>query len=389
MGNACSDKLASYASLFQPKWTILGLQASTMADEILLEKIHDLSDLELAALLSLVAREHCLISTPSDALDDLLEELQLVASRTFGLSCAVINCDSTTTLDTFAASLLVKSQQTPTGTAYANTNSHLAASTSRQRPTSSEQNSLHIANVILARNLHLAPHAVQIQALELLRTRRIFTHTAVHAAPKQFLFLPVLGAESGGAARVTKHLNDYMFIGHWHDPEDGYVNFEDGDDNVDVETASTGSVVKVRMAHQDQKGSPSSEALVSEADIARLSTLSRQVDVDINVTRYRMNIISFLRMHRAVADGISPTATKHLELLCRCLAPLHKVSFVTPALVGLAARKVYTHRIRIAKPENERSMQWGSKLGAVKAILDGVGPEEVIEDVLTMVTAPL
>ncbi|KAI6785076.1 uncharacterized protein J7T54_008170 [Emericellopsis cladophorae] len=339
-----------------------------MADEILLEKIHDLSDLELAALLSLVAREHCLISTPSDALDDLLEELQLVASRTFGLSCAVINCDSTTTLDTFAASLLVKNQQTPTATAYASTNSHLALHAQRQKPKSSDQNSLHIANFILARNLHSAPHAVQIQALELLRTRRIFTHTAVHAAPKQFLFLPVLGAERGGAARVTKHLNDYMFIGHWHDPEDGYVNLEDGDDNVDVETASTGSVVK---------------------DIARLSTLSRQVDVDINVTRYRMNIISFLRMHRAVADGISPTATKHLELLCRCLAPLHKVGFVTPALVGLAARKVYIHRIRIAKPENERSMQWGSKLGAVEAILDGVGPEEVIEDVLTMVTAPL
>ena len=33
-----------------------------MADESLFEKVHDLSDLELALLLSLVAREHCLIS---------------------------------------------------------------------------------------------------------------------------------------------------------------------------------------------------------------------------------------------------------------------------------------------------------------------------------------
>lgn len=49
-----------------------------MADESLIEKVHDLSDLELAILLCLISREHCLISTPRDALDDLIEELQLV-----------------------------------------------------------------------------------------------------------------------------------------------------------------------------------------------------------------------------------------------------------------------------------------------------------------------
>lgn len=120
-----------------------------------------------------------------------------------------------------------------------------------------------------------------------------------------------------------------------------------------------------------------------------MSEISRQIEADIDVTRYQMNVISFLRMHRAVADGISPTATKHLEQLSRCLAPLHNVDFVTPALVGLAVRKVFLHRIRIAPPEKERSMQWGSTLDAVEAILENAGPEEVIEDVLSMVTAPL
>lgn len=110
---------------------------------------------------------------------------------------------------------------------------------------------------------------------------------------------------------------------------------------------------------------------------------------DVDVIRYQMNIVSFLRMHRAVADGISPAATKHLEQLARCLAPLHNVDYMTPALLSLAARKVYLHRIRITAPEKERSMQWGSKLRAVEAVLEGVGPEEVIEDVLEMVTAPL
>jgi hypothetical protein len=49
-----------------------------MADETLLEKVHDLSDLELAALICLVAQEHCIIDTEPDALDDLVQELELV-----------------------------------------------------------------------------------------------------------------------------------------------------------------------------------------------------------------------------------------------------------------------------------------------------------------------
>jgi len=33
-------------------------------------------------------------------------------------------------------------------------------------------------------------------------------------------------------------------------------------------------------------------------------------------------------------------------------------------------------------PERERSMQWGSDLDTIREMLDGIGPEDVIEDVL-------
>lgn len=124
-------------------------------------------------------------------------------------------------------------------------------------------------------------------------------------------------------------------------------------------------------------------------DISHLSQLAQQVRVDVDVVRYQMNIVSFLRMHRAVARGVTPAATKHLDKLMRCLAPLHALDYVTPALVALAARKVYLHRIRIAAPEKERSMQWGSRLEAVRILLDGFGPEHVIDEVLAMMTAPV
>jgi len=406
-----------------------------MADENLLARVHSLSDLELAVLVSLVARGHCIISTTDDAVDELVEELLLVrkqrppgfaepvrlimpqiSSRTFGLSGVVANCHAHTTLEAFAASLLVPGvpPSTPAprsaspsweppraATDYfppqsAPSSSRLrlprspqpgAASSGSSGPAAAQQR---IANVVLAKHLDRAPKAVQIQALELLRSRRIFTRTAVQAAPKPFLFVAVLG-ESGGAAPLTPHLNDFFHLSHWHDPEDGFANLDDDDDDDDDdETASTASVVKrrERAGAADGQGGDG-PAVVSEADIASLERASASVRVDVDAVRYQMNIISFLRMHRAVASGITSVATKHFEHLVRCLAPLHRLDYVTPSLVALAARKVYQHRIRIVAPERERSMQWGSEPAAIRALLDGVEPGDVIEDVLGMVAAPL
>jgi len=73
----------------------------------------------------------------------------------------------------------------------------------------------------------------------------------------------------------------------------------------------------------------------------------------------------------------------------RALAPLHGLLYISPSLVALAARKIYPHRIVITSPENERSMQWGSSLEAVKAVLEGVTAEDVVDEVLQSVEVPL
>ncbi|EXF81854.1 hypothetical protein CFIO01_06761 [Colletotrichum fioriniae PJ7] len=390
-----------------------------MADEEdLLTKVHGLSDLELAAFLCLVNREHCIVSTPPVALNELIEELQLVgppvaavplptsliclqiATKTFGLTCAIVDCSPQTTLEDFASSILIA--QSPTairsGSPLRTRNDSYFYSRAGISPLTAVNAysptgpggaaGSSIANVILARNLDRAPKAVQIQVLELLRTRRIFTRTSVQTAPKQFLFVAALAAESGGQAHVTLHLNDYFFIAHWHDPDDGFANLDEAYDKADdAETASTESVVK-KSIHEETIV-VSEDPLLSEGDIASLAKLSREVQVNVDVLRYQMNIVTYLRMHRAVAGGIEPIATKHLDQLLRCLAPLHSLDFVTPALVHLAIRKVYLHRIRIVHAKQERSMQWGSQQEAIESILEGVGAEDVIEDVINMVAAPL
>lgn len=244
---------------------------------------------------------------------------------------------------------------------------------------------------------------MQIQALELLRTRRIFTRTSVQTAPKQFLFIAVLGAGSGGEARVTEHLNDFFYIAHWHDPLDGFAHVEDGEEDGEGDAASVASAESV-VKRRPAGGTPRvgfmvgakgpggrgehGQGIFSEGDIAALAIASGQAHVDVEVLRYQMNVISFLRMHRAVGGGVGPVATKHFDQLVRCLATLHGLDYVTPSLVGLAAKKIYMHRIRIVEPEQERSMQWGSDLEAIRELLEGVGPEDVIEDVLGLVTVP-
>jgi hypothetical protein len=45
-----------------------------------LEKVHSLSDLELAALICLVANQHCIIKTEEEDAEVLVQELQLVRS---------------------------------------------------------------------------------------------------------------------------------------------------------------------------------------------------------------------------------------------------------------------------------------------------------------------
>lgn len=425
-----------------------------MADEQLLSKVHSLSDLELAFLLSLIAREHCQIRTSSAAIPDLVAELGLVARKIFRLRPVVISCTAQTTLDDFASALLLANKNSPSSNSPVLTSrspSPLATRSPRQRQQATsnhETSSLYfhppsaaassaipsIAPVVLAANLDTAPKAVQIQALELLRSRRIFTRTSVHTAPKTFLFVAIVSDDLPGDG-LNRWLNDWFYLAHAHSPEDGYPNLEeegtdarphlglgideDGGSRTpyrDTDAASTASsssvVIKptgtgtttLRVPSSSttapgptRNGNPrldtpvpdSDEPVITESDISHLSRLGQQAQCDIDVVRYQMNVVSFLRMHRAVAGGVSPTATKHFEQLTKSLAPLHGLDYVTPSLVQLAARKVYLHRLQIVEPERERSMQWGSELAAVEAVLEGVGPEDVIEDVLGMVTVPL
>ena len=72
----------------------------------------------------------------------------------------------------------------------------------------------------------------------------------------------------------------------------------------------------------------------------------------------------------------------------RLLAALHGIDYLTPSIVALAAKKVFRHRIIVAKPEDDRSLQYGSDLKTVAQVLSYATPDTILDSVLTL-EAPL
>jgi hypothetical protein len=185
-----------------------------------------------------------------------------VASKVFGVTHAVIDCSEHTSLDDFAHAILsVEAIPTRSNSPVRTRQDYFLhspafGSMSRSPVTDSFGDNKTIANVIIAKNLDEAPRQVQIQALELMRTKRIYTRTSVQNAPKRFLFIALLAGGEG--PRLTKHLNDYMFISHFHDPEDGFPNLEDIYDD----ESSISSVVKKSPS---QEPDVTSDARISAA----------------------------------------------------------------------------------------------------------------------------
>ncbi|KAL9131803.1 MAG: hypothetical protein Q9217_000330 [Psora testacea] len=285
-----------------------------------------------------------------------------VASNVFGLSHAVVQCDASTTVDDFSNGILLEGAEDQGRRNEEDEISRKAAQGPRLRNGTLEpqisiskgiqdgddrDKNRSIANMVVLTGISKASDHVQIQALE----------------------------------------NDHIFISHYHNPEDGFPNLADTYEWMDDDRASMSSVVHRSINAEGRKAFGS--IIFPEENIKAIQDLVQNVSFSVEFKRYLQNIVVFLRMHRAVGGGITPLATKHFDLFVKCLAPFHDLTFVTPPLVSLACRKVYAHRIRITKPQSERSMQYGSDLTAVVQYLKSYTADQVIDEVLDQVEIPL
>ena len=77
-----------------------------MASDDVVQVVRDLSDIELAALVCLIAEQHCIIRTADDTLNDVANEIVVSSQKTFGLCSAVIDLDPDSTLNVFDQAVL-------------------------------------------------------------------------------------------------------------------------------------------------------------------------------------------------------------------------------------------------------------------------------------------
>lgn len=344
-------------------------------EALLQEKLQQTGDLDLALLVSLVAEEHCLFAGPLQSSQDLREELRLTCSATFGLRAAFVDCTSQTTVDEFCERTLVdvvdEFDDTPGAHDSANkgqpsrriVDHHSSRSGSQERVgnLSNQLDERRIADVVIATNLDQASTDVQIQTLELLRTKRVFTRSAMHTAPKDFLFVGLL---SKPEARLVHHLNDMFAISHVHAEEDGLPHLKGSTTNLDL-------------------------PFFFPEDITALRQRAEGVFLDPEVAQYLHQVVVFARTNRLIRGGVTATATRNLRTVAQALAALHGLDYVPPSLIALAARKVYPHRLILATAQTERSLQWGSDPEAVKQLLEGITVADAIEDVLASIETPL
>ena len=359
----------------------------------LLDNIQELSDLELGVLLSLIAQGHCLMTTEDDLVDDLASELSLIASELFGLSYVVLEPEDLDSVDHFGEAILeetgrrlsVEDDPRP-----GFLRARLANLDIRAAPKSSKQKSSDdgrfddrmIKNVVIAKGFNLADEYVQVQAIEIINNKRFLSRTTVHIAPKTFLFIPIVTASSKDI-HLIPHLNDRIFISHYHLPEHGFANLEELDHSVNSDDSSGPS--RQRSSWE----STQKNRLIRQEVIDEVRAMGEAAAITPEVRRYLQDIVTFLRIERGVDGGITPRATTQFVALSKYLAPLHGIDFVTPSLVMLAARKIYTHRIMIAETVRERSMQYGSDPAAVAELLQGLTPQLVVEEVLNTVQCPI
>jgi hypothetical protein len=180
--------------------------------------VSDLSDLEVALLLSLAGHEHCLIETTNGCIHDVAKELALICSSVFGRTCKILECSSTTSLEDFYSEVLV-SDVSKANAPYSrprkgaeSLSTHLNTAEPRDRTRSPGFRNVFgdkkVVDVVIAKNFNHVDGVIQLHALEvgfldhhddtllnhrqLMRSKRLNTNHGPIEAPPDFLFVPLV-----------------------------------------------------------------------------------------------------------------------------------------------------------------------------------------------------
>ncbi|CAG8531485.1 754_t:CDS:2 [Dentiscutata heterogama] len=219
-----------------------------------------------------------------------------------------------------------------------------------------------LAQAVIIESLSYANEIIFAFLLEILANKEVNDKSTTFYLPKPFLIVALL-PESYPRHSLPNQLIDRFFLSYMYE---GIIGF------------GKSPIVNRK------------NPMIREMEIEKLSKDMDNVSVHTDMQRYMRDIVVGLRTHRVVKRGITSRASTDLVTLVKALAAVFQRNYVTPELVIFASEKVFSHRIILREPGDDRSIMYGTSLKTLlKKMRTNATPGDVIADILRAVFPPV
>jgi MoxR-like ATPase len=213
-----------------------------------------------------------------------------------------------------------------------------------------------MSQVLLADEINRATPRTQSALLEAMQEQQVTVDIATHKLPRPFL---VLATQNPIELEGTFPLPEAQLDRFLMKVAIGYPD-EEGENNI-----------LLRFERSDPLDTL--QQVVQPEEIIQMQNDVRQVNVEVSVRRYLVQVCRATREHEEIALGASPRATMALYRTCQARAAIEGRSFVIPDDVKIMSPHVLIHRL-IVNPQTR---------------LRGRTAEDVIREVVDTVPVPV
>ncbi len=213
-----------------------------------------------------------------------------------------------------------------------------------------------MSQILLADEINRATPRTQSALLEAMQERQVTVDIATHKLPRPFL---VLATQNPIELEGTFPLPEAQLDRFLMKVAIGYPD-EEGENDI-----------LLRFERSDPL--QTLQQVVQLDEILQMQSDVRQVNVEVSVRRYLVQVCRATRAHEEIALGASPRATMALYRTCQARAAIEGRSFVIPDDVKIMAPHVLIHRL-IVNPQTR---------------LRGRTAEDVIREVVDTVPVPV
>ncbi|HEY0272481.1 MAG TPA: MoxR family ATPase, partial [Chitinophaga sp.] len=215
------------------------------------------------------------------------------------------------------------------------------------------------ANIVLTDEINRAPAKTQAALFEVMEEQQITNDGITYRLDPPFMVIATQNPiEQEGTYRLPEaQLDRFLFKIIVHYP------------------STAEEVIILQSAHQERrKGGSALHAakIVSGAQIHAFQEQIRNVVIEDKLLHYISDIIQATRLNASLFMGASPRASLAVMNCAKTVAAMANRDFVTPDDIRYIAPHILRHRIMLT-PERE---------------MEGISPDEVIQDILKNVEVP-